>query len=377
MLEILKKRNVYLKWLTNKPEHNVKYSLLVPQYNELSKCRIDERLDYYQCLSNSNPYINIIIIDDGSTDGSLSIIQDYINRRHRDFFVASVYPNSQKVGALYLATREINCEFVIVSDFDTDIHGLENLDISLRPHISNPNFLGGYFRMLPFESAGNIFLFQQLEYSLLRSLYKMHKKDLSVPVMPGAGSIYRREILISIYNNHSGLRNGEDREAALLGQKEGKQAVYLKDICTMTRPPQNFKNLLQQRIRWNLGYIETFNKEKLYYYTQLKKKSAMGVRFAMDVFVVLFLLVFPLLLIFLSLLSLRYCLYLLIAIYWTYLLFSIILMTIVPNESYEFKNKKLQSVLVYPVIKFLIEYFAWMGAIKKFIITSGQNKGSI
>lgn len=139
-----------------------------------------KRLNYFRQVSER--YINkmdVIIIDYGSTDNSLQQIEAFINCYPKAFYVASVYPNAEKVGALFLTILNIDHEFVILSDFDTDLIGLHHLFNNPDVLSKDPLMIGCYFRMVPYEGKGWIFLFQQLEYSFARAYYRFHKRELS------------------------------------------------------------------------------------------------------------------------------------------------------------------------------------------------------
>ena len=358
------RKEVSLEWITPKPTLPKKTAMLVPQFNESSNFNMLKRLKYFQYLALNIPSdIDIILIDDGSTDNSLEEIKTFVAEEEEcGFYVASVYPNTNKVGALYITTLQIEHDLIILLDFDTDIHNCENISVELAMIANDESFMGGYFRMLPYEGKGNVFLFQQIEYSLARSLYKFHNKDKTVPVMPGAGSCYKRELLVEIFEQHSGLRSGEDRESTLLGLKLGYTAKYIKTILVLTRPPLTLKALIKQRVRWNLGYIETFAKEKKYYFEQAKSFTSIGQRSIYDFCVVIFLMLFPVIL-GCSIFSLAFFAGVLLATYGVYLFWCLALILLVPAESLEFKKQRNLSVLIYPVFKFIVDYLSWAGAL--------------
>lgn len=106
------------------------------------------------------------------------------------------------------------------------------------------------FQNVSFWGAGLTFKMQQLEYCFARTYYTLHKKEQTVPVMPGAGSCYKRHLLLEIYKLHSGLRSGEDREATTISLKLNFKVFYLDDVCALTRPPAQMPQLVKQRIRW-------------------------------------------------------------------------------------------------------------------------------
>jgi cellulose synthase/poly-beta-1,6-N-acetylglucosamine synthase-like glycosyltransferase len=363
-----RKNNTIISWLTDVPASECRIALLIPQFNEASNMDLVQRLNYFNELAKTfETMIDVILIDDGSTDDSLVKIIEYIHENETSFHVASVRPNAKKVGALHLAAKSIQNEFVILSDFDTDIDDLGKVHQMMETMRDNDNLMGCYFRMLPYEGTGHIFSFQQFEYSLIRSLYQFHLKEKSVLVMPGAGCCYKREILLSIYEEHSGLHSGEDREATQIGHRLGYKALYVDHILTLTRPPLSLKALIKQRVRWNLGYLETFDKEWKYYFEQMSKLSTVGVRAIFDVFILCFLIIFPFLICFLGLTNFTYLMFLLAGAYLLCLAWCVNLMVIAPAESQELKGRRFSLILRYPFIKLAVDYISWMGAILKMI----------
>jgi cellulose synthase/poly-beta-1,6-N-acetylglucosamine synthase-like glycosyltransferase len=77
--------------------------------------------------------------------------------------------------------------------------------------------------------------------------------------------------------------------------------MYLDSVLAMTRPPLSFSALVDQRIRWNLGYFETFEKERDYYFKQIGKFNRFGIVTLIDMLVVVFILCLPALLLFIGL----------------------------------------------------------------------------
>ncbi|UXE67966.1 MAG: glycosyltransferase family 2 protein [Chryseotalea sp. WA131a] len=375
MIKDLKQRAVNLKWIGPVPEGYKKVALLIPLFNEDSNCNMERRLSYFKGLAEKyRDEIDVIIIDDGSTDRSLQKLVTFFELNQSAFFVASVYPNAQKVGALFLTTLSITHEFVILSDFDTDLDGLWNVGKSIENLRRNPELMGCYYRMVPYEGSGNIFLWQQLEYSCLRVFYRIHHKEQSVPVMPGAGSCYKRSVLNNIFVRHSGLRSGEDRESTLIGLRGGYKTVYVDNILISTRPPLTLKALVKQRIRWELGYLETFSKERDYYLSEMRKMKKIGVRAVLDFLVIAFVLLLPITLFATAFINPIVALLILPSIYILNALGCIIMIVTGPKEFSELKGKKMKAVVMFPAIKLIVDYFSWFGAIRTFIRKSRKSR---
>lgn len=355
-----------LTWMGRSPVAGGKVALLIPQYNEKSHCDILERLYYYDSMARKyRDWLDVIVIDDGSTDGSLNSIQKFIAERKSLLFLAAVFPNARKVGALFATALHISHEWVITSDFDTDLYGLGDF-CSYLPLMRDASVMGGYFRMLPFEGGGPIFLFQQLEYTFLRGLYRWHRKERSVRVMPGAGSCYKREILVSLFREHSGLRNGEDRETTVLGIKRGYRTHYLPKVQALTRPPLTYRALLRQRVRWNLGYLETFSKERRWYWGQVFCFTRMGVLTLFDILFVGSLLAGPVFFLW------AVCFHWVLGVS---LVGGVVVSGVVGpltglvgarSEYREIRRELVKASLLFPFIKLSVEWAAWVRAIVLF-----------
>lgn len=358
-----------MNWIGQPPNELNSIALLIPQFNEGSFENFLDRLKYFQKISEDYAHcLDVIIIDDGSTDESLPILLDFQEKSKPAFSIASVTPNANKVGALMLTSLGVKHEFVILSDFDTDIDGLSLIINKVAFLRANPGYMGAFFRMLPVEGQGRVFEYQQLEYTLARCLYKFHNEGECVPVMPGAGSLYQRDILLEIYKNHSYLRNGEDREATLLGLKFGYKTLYLNQILALTRPPLTFKALVKQRVRWNLGYIETFAKERYYYFTQIIAFKRVGLRALLDISIVLATVLLPIILFILMMFNINLLIWATTLIYLAGIVWSVLLLNVSPIEFTELRGRLIRLILLYPVFKISLDIIAWSKALVAFFL---------
>lgn len=372
--DLIKRKGISIQWIGDKPPGIARAVMLIPQYNESSNLCIEERLAYFNTLAEQyQGEIELVIIDDGSTDNSLQLIRDFAISRQASFYVASVSPNANKVGALSIVTREVKHEYVILSDLDTDIMGLENLLKQVDELTKDKSLMGCYFRMIPYRGAGIIFTFQQLEYCIARCLYRFHKKDRAVPVMPGAGCCFKRDILENVYWTHTGLRNGEDREATIIGLKKGYKVTYLSEVLALTRPPLSFKNLRRQRVRWNLGYIETVFLQKGFRNMKRSSNTSIRLKLYFDLLTVFFVLSLPLLSILIGIWNPAVLLVFYGTIYLLSVAWCLGLMLLSPEESKGARMKLATSVLLFPPIKLAVDYLAWLGAIRKFFKTDYSN----
>jgi cellulose synthase/poly-beta-1,6-N-acetylglucosamine synthase-like glycosyltransferase len=364
------------QWITGAPLEDKSVAILIPQFNEGMQGNMEERLHYLRQLSLENKgSMDVILIDDGSTDDSLQQIKDYLNLYPGSFYFASVYPNTQKVGALHYASLNIDHEYVVLSDFDTDLKNVGKLIPNLDLLRNEANMMGYYFRLVPFEGRGLVFLMQQLEYTMARIYYSFLIKESTVPVMPGAGACYKRKILLDVYRGHSGVRSGEDREATVLGFKLGYKALYLKEVEALTRPPLSFKALIVQRRRWYLGYLETFIKEKEFYISQMSRFTKLGVRTIQDVASIILVLLLPLELIATLFINQQLALFLICSTYFLSLVYYLSLIWTFPRERKETRKGLFALVLVFPLFWLLVSFISWWKAV--LLYRSKKRKTSI
>lgn len=354
-----------IRWVTNAPSTGKSTVLLIPEYNESKNTNLESRLTYFTRLADEhNEILDIVIIDDGSTDESLKRITTFFEQSPSNLYLVSVTPNSQKVGALYITALALaDYEYIILSDFDTDLENLSAIRESYCLMDSDPQLMGCYFKMIPFDGKGLTFLFQKMEYSFARIYYKFHKSEQSVPVMPGAGCCFKRETLLKVYALHSGLRNGEDREATVIGLNLGLKTIYFKEILALTRPPITFLSLLTQRKRWYLGYLETLDKERYFYMRMILKLNKIGIRTLQDIIGICILLFLPLEFIAFGYINVRSTLLLCLCCYLTSIIYYFLLFASHPEETQEFRSKDKSLIFAYPLFWLSVSFLSWWRAL--------------
>lgn len=178
-------------------------SVVIPCYNEeatLATC-----VDRVRAIADDDLSLEIIIVNDASTDNSLSIAKDLERRHHPEIVVASHDVNRGKGAALRTGFQKATGDYVAVQDADLEYDPMD-LKRLLVPLINNQadvvmgsRFLSaGAHRVLYFwHSLGNRFL------TLLSNMFT----DLNLTDMETCYKVFRREIIqgISLKENRFGF----------------------------------------------------------------------------------------------------------------------------------------------------------------------------
>lgn len=170
-----------------------KLSVIIPCFNEestLKRC-VERVMD----ISDENLSLEIIIVDDASTDKSLAVGRD-LERKHQEISVFHLDSNQGKGAALRAGFQKAKGDFVAVHDADMEYDPID-LKRLLVPLISNradvvlgSRFLStGAHRVLYFwHYLGNRFL----------TFFSNMFTDLNLTDMETGYKVFRREIIQSI-----------------------------------------------------------------------------------------------------------------------------------------------------------------------------------
>ncbi len=280
--------------------HNYKpVTVVVPAYNEengiVESIRSLLQLEY--------PDYQLIVVNDGSTDGTMQKLFENFQIRQMSFspyyeidckpikavYLSSSHPNlviidkenGGKADSINAALNISKNPLITVIDADSILERDCLLKIA-RPFMENENIIavGGTVRIANgckvnqgyVEEVGLskswLARFQVVEY-LRAFLFGRNGFDVlnGILIISGAFSCFKREALIEI-GGYLGGSIGEDMEIVVRLHKEmrkkNKKAkiTFIPDPVCWTEGPETFKSLASQRIRWQKGTIESIRLHK-------------------------------------------------------------------------------------------------------------------
>lgn len=246
ILIYLKHRNVYLK-TPKKTDWKPKISVVIPVYNE--SAYLKKSLDSILSLDYPKDKLEIIVVDDGSTDNSYDIAKSFKQIK------AFRKPNGGKGAALNHGIKKATGE--LIATMDADSYLARNIIAELLPFFDDPEVMAVTPAVKIRESKSWLKQLQRVEYLMILFSRKLLSFIDSVPVTPGPFSIFRAKIFdeIGLFDEHNLV---EDQEIALRIQAHHYKIKSSMTAEVYTEPPDNLKDLLRQRVRWQRGGIRNY-----------------------------------------------------------------------------------------------------------------------
>ena len=236
------------------PDFAPKISVLIPAYNE--EKNIKSTLDSVYEQDYPKEKIEVIAIDDGSTDSTLEIMESYkdkgliiLNQNHKG-----------KSEALNLGTKHSKNEFIVSIDADSVLD--RNCIRELVKPLADKG-VGATTGTSKVKNNTNILtLFQNIEYHYNNLIRKSFSSVFKNGIwFFGALACYRKSVLKKIgYFKTDTLT--EDMDIALEIHRQGLRTIHVDNAFCLTIVPSTIKSLYSQRARWWMGVLQSLKKNR-------------------------------------------------------------------------------------------------------------------
>ncbi|AXG78400.1 bifunctional polysaccharide deacetylase/glycosyltransferase family 2 protein [Streptomyces paludis] len=226
-------------------------SVIVPAYNE-KEC-IANTLN---SLAASTHPIEIVLVDDGSTDGTAEIAEALGLPNLR----VIRQENAGKSAALNNGVRQARYDIVVMMDGDT-VFEPDTVRLLVQP-FGDP----GIGAVAGNAKVGNrdtlIGAWQHIEYvmgfNLDRRMYDLLR---CMPTIPGAIGAFRREAVLAV-GGMSEDTLAEDTDITIALHRAGWRVVYAEHARAWTEAPASIGQLWRQRYRWSYGTMQALWKHR-------------------------------------------------------------------------------------------------------------------
>ncbi|MEV8522579.1 bifunctional polysaccharide deacetylase/glycosyltransferase family 2 protein [Streptomyces sp. NPDC052000] len=226
-------------------------SVLVPAYNE-RECIANT----VRSLMASDHPIEVIVIDDGSTDGTADIVEAMGLPNVR----VVRQENAGKPAALNNGIAHARYEIVVMMDGDTVfepttvrelVQPFGNIRIGAvagNAKVGNRDSLIGAWQHIEYVMGFNL---DRRMYDLLGIM----------PTIPGAIGAFRRQALERV-GGMSEDTLAEDTDITMAIHRDGWRVVYAENARAWTEAPESVQQLWSQRYRWSYGTMQAIWKHR-------------------------------------------------------------------------------------------------------------------
>ncbi|TKB46033.1 glycosyltransferase [Thalassotalea mangrovi] len=248
-------------------------SVLVPAYNEATGI-----IGTIESVVNNNyPDLEIIVINDGSTDQTDALIRAYLNKFSSRYFVRGQHKptikylplqNGGKARALNKGLALASKDIVMTIDgdclmaADTIKNTVKQFQCDKVGAVAGNVVIGNKRKIIG--------IVQQLEYLCGFFLRRADSVFNSVFIIGGAAASYRRDVLTKLGGFDTDIIT-EDIEISLRILSLGYKTRYAADAITYTEAPSDYKGWCNQRLRWKFGRFQTLLRYKDMFFSRHKK----------------------------------------------------------------------------------------------------------
>ncbi len=235
------------------PAFTPSVSILVPAFNEavgIERC--------VRSLTDSRypaPF-EVLVIDDGSTDGTSDLVEALGLERVRVLRQA----NRGKSAALNAGLTAAAYDLVVTVDGDTVFEPDALLHVVAPFREPDVGAVSGNTKVG--NRSGLLGRWQHIEYVMAFSLdRRMYEMLDCMPTVPGAIGAFRRAALVDV-GGFSGATLAEDTDITLAVGIAGWRVEYASDARAWTEAPSTLRALWRQRTRWSYGTLQSLWKHR-------------------------------------------------------------------------------------------------------------------
>lgn len=223
-------------------------SIVIPAYNEQDS--IIETIQSTIDLEYPKEKLEIIVVNDGSTDLTRERVEKFIKKHNNIFLINQT--NKGKAAALNNALEKSKGEIFICLDADSTV--MSSSLIKMLPHFEDKKVAAVVPLMKAKEPKNLLQTLQFREYLVNVFLKKLMGYLDCIHVTPGPFSTYRKSVIKKLGGFEVGNIT-EDLEMAMRLQSHNYRIIQDMHAEVYTKTPSDLKTYFKQRSRWNKGGI--------------------------------------------------------------------------------------------------------------------------
>jgi len=232
-------------------------SVIIPAWNE----EVGVLKTLRSVIKNKYPNMQIIVVNDGSTDNSREIVDKFIaqytlkykRRNIRQYYIE----NGGKGRALNYGIKKSRGELILTIDADSALapDAVENL----VEHFRDPRVSAAVGNVRVANIRGRIVSrMQKLEYLFGFYFKRAHCVMGAEYIYGGACAAFRRSTTFEYFGYFDEKNKTEDIEMSMRTKFHGMRSIFAEDVVCYTEGASSYLGLMSQRLRWKKGRFDTF-----------------------------------------------------------------------------------------------------------------------
>jgi poly-beta-1,6-N-acetyl-D-glucosamine synthase len=231
-------------------------------------------------LANSYRPLEVIIINDGSTDRTDELARAFMERYEQEMVDSprraviryQYQKNAGKSSALNLGIQLANGELIVTVDADS-LPFENTIEQFVVAFVADPEIMAVAGHVIVGNTETVLGSMQFLEY--ITGYFSKAGETLffrSIVTLPGPASAFRSEVFKTVGGFRSNMLT-EDMELTLRLHKAGMPITYAEHARVYTEAPNTIQGLIKQRTRWRRGHLEAYWMHRNLFFSNAAKKD--------------------------------------------------------------------------------------------------------
>lgn len=241
-------------------------AIMVPCWNE--EKTVQKTVDSLLALDYPREKLRIVVIDDGSTDNTWKVIQQYANNPCVELLTKK--NEGSKFAALNFGIdyihKNVHAEIIGCLDADSTVD-TQALNASVRAFARDDQVMA-VMPAMTIDSPSSVWQYmQKVEYEMMTFGKQVFHNLESIFVAPGPFALFKDQVFVALGGYHEAYHT-EDLEICLRMIKSGMKIAFAHDSYVYTHGPKTFKALIKQRVRWIYGFLKNMQDFKSMLFTR-------------------------------------------------------------------------------------------------------------
>jgi peptidoglycan/xylan/chitin deacetylase (PgdA/CDA1 family)/spore germination protein YaaH/GT2 family glycosyltransferase len=229
-------------------------SVLIPAFNEAKVIASS----IHRVLASTDVRIEVIVIDDGSTDNTSAVVTEAFADDPRVRLLTLA--NSGKARALNQGMLLVNSDVIIALDADTQFE--PETVARLARWFADPEIGAVAGNAKVGNKVNLVTRWQAVEYVTAQNLERRALTQFdAITVVPGAVGAWRRQALDAV-GGYPVDTLAEDQDLTIAIQRAGWRVGYDIEAVAWTEAPETLRALAKQRFRWAFGTLQCLWKHR-------------------------------------------------------------------------------------------------------------------